>query len=370
MSKAHRLGSAAPNGNEVARVFDGKCLLIVGGSGSIGRALVHEILTRPEERPRTIRVISRTAPASTCASFASLADAADRPGWSGQAVQIEAMKGDVRDYSAVLAAVDGMDIIIHGAAMRDIPACEYSPGMAVTTNCLGADNIARAVRETGYQATHILAISSAKACSPTSVMGMTKALEERIFVAANAVALGAGVATRFFGIRLGNVLGSAGSVVPLFRDQISGGGPVTVTDAQMTRFVTTFDEAVEAIMSTLRTARPGEIVVPRPVSARIIDIARSLIGDRNVGTVFTGARPGERTHELLVSEDEFPRAVVRNDQIVIRPHLLELCAEPDEAPTVPLGAPYGSADCVSDQNTVDVLLERAGLLGVPTLRDP
>jgi len=334
------------------QVLEGKSILVTGGAGSLGGALVRRVLTGEAGLPAEVTIMSRSARTAG----GPLLD-------GGSRARVELVCADIRDPDAVGQAVRGADIVVHLAALRDIPACEHEPVEAVLTNCLGAANIVRAVRDAGYRAEVVLAASTAKACAPTSVMGMTKALEERVLVGAGAAALEAGGSTRFAAVRFGNLLGTAGSVVPLFVEQIRRGGPVTVTDARMTRFVSSVEDAVDGLLDALCTARPGEVVVPRALAARVVDIAHTLIGDRDMEIGFTGARPGERLHELLVSADECARTVERREAFVIRPALPRLAEEyPVTAdPVTRPVRPYGSEDEVADRAAVTALLERAGL---------
>ena len=162
--------------------------------------------------------------------------------------------GDVRDYHDVCSGVKGADIVINAAALKQVPTCEYFPEQAVLTNCIGAANIVRAIRENGYAVDSVVGVSTDKACKPVNVMGMSKAIQERIFIAANILAPD----TRYICVRYGNVLASRGSVIPLFHDQIRRGGPVTVTAPEMTRFLLSLEQAVDTVFAALRGANAGE----------------------------------------------------------------------------------------------------------------
>jgi FlaA1/EpsC-like NDP-sugar epimerase len=211
----------------------------------------------------------------------------------------------------------------------------------------------RAVREQRLDVEAVVGITTDKACKPVNVMGMTKALQERIIARAN---LDEGP-TRFLSARYGNVLASRGSVLPLFHDQIRHGGPVTVTTPEMTRFLLSLDDAVDTVFAALVEGAPGETYVPRAPAARIADVAAALVGDRDVPIVLTGVRPGEKTHEILVSEEESPRTVVRGAYLAIGAVLPELREE--RPADVPLGAEeYCSSDAVLDPAGVADLLAR------------
>ena len=185
--------------------------------------------------------------------------------------------GDVRDFDSVVAAVKDADVVIHAAALKQVPTCEYFPTEAVRTNVGGSSNLTRAIREHAPQVETVVGLSTDKACKPINVMGMTKALMERILIEAN---LDASNGTRFVCVRYGNVIASRGSVVPLFREQIAQGGPVTITMREMTRFLLSLDQAVDTVMACARDAQPGETYVPRAPAARIVDVAAVMIGDR------------------------------------------------------------------------------------------
>jgi UDP-glucose 4-epimerase len=228
--------------------------------------------------------------------------------------------GDVRDYGAVLYQLRGADVVFNASAMKQVPICEYAPFEGVLTNIVGAHNIVRAIRENDLSVELVVGISTDKACKPVNVMGMTKAIQERIFAQANLGTNG----TRFACVRYGNVVASRGSVVPLFLEQIRAGGPVTVTLENMTRFMMTLDKAVDTVFAAARSALPGETYIPKVPAARVIDVARVLINGRKIPIALTGIRPGEKVHEILVSEEECFRTIERNGYYVILPILPEL----------------------------------------------
>jgi UDP-glucose 4-epimerase len=181
-------------------------------------------------------------------------------------------------------------------------------------------------------------VSTDKACKPINVMGMTKAIMERILVEAN---MGQ-QHTRFICVRYGNVIASRGSVLPLFLDQIANGGPVTITHPDMTRFLITLDRAVDVVFAAMKEARPGEIYIPKIPAALITDVAEVLIAGRDIELVFTGIRPGEKMHEALISEEESFRSIERGDHYAISPMLPEL--EPETVAVRPLNGEYSSSD--------------------------
>jgi UDP-glucose 4-epimerase len=232
--------------------------------------------------------------------------------------------GDVRDYSSMLQAVREADVIFHAAALKQVPTCEYFPFEAVQTNILGAQNLARVILENDTSVEVVIGVSTDKACKPINVMRMTKAIQERILTQASLECS----KTRFTCVRYGNVIASRGSVVPLFLDQIRQGGPVTITLKEMTRFLLRMDQAVDTVFAAVHSGLPGETYVPTAPSARVVDIAEVLINGRGIPIIYVGIRPGEKVHEILVSEEECYRTVEREGYYVICPILPELRRAP------------------------------------------
>jgi UDP-glucose 4-epimerase len=265
--------------------------------------------------------------------------------------------GDVRDYADVCSALKDADIVVNAAALKQVPTCEYFPSQAILTNCIGAGNITRAIEENSYPVATVVGISTDKACKPVNVMGMTKSLQERILVAANVL----NRKTRFICVRYGNVLASRGSVIPLFHDQIRNGGPVTVTHPRMTRFLLSLNEAVDPVFAALRAARAGETFIPRAPAASVMNIAKALIGDRRVPIKVTGVRPGEKLHEVLVSEEEVHHCVKRGEYYVIRPMLPELGGRAAGQRNA-LNREYSSGDGVLSLSGTVQLLKRNRLM--------
>jgi len=209
----------------------------------------------------------------------------------------------------------------------------------------------RAIEETRSPVETVVAISTDKACKPVNVMGMTKSLQERIFVAANVL----NPRTRFICVRYGNVLASRGSVIPLFHDQIRNGGPLTLTVPEMTRFLLSLDEAVDTVFAALRHARPGETYVPNAPAATVENIARALIGKRRIQTRVVGIRPGEKMHEIMVSDEEAHHCVKRGKYFAIRPMLPELAGAGRKERSA-LARELSSADnVVNFKQTVELL---------------
>src|SRR3954464_9496069 len=245
---------------KAAMLFNGKTVLITGGTGSLGKVLVRRILSGKTGTPKKVIVFSRDEAKQHAMrlSYLHMKVSTDEAIYQNFRKVLEFRIGDVRDYAAVCSAVKTADIVVNAAALKQVPSCEYFPGEALMTNCMGAANIVRAIGENGYPVNTVVAVSTDKACKPVNVMGMTKALQERIFIAANIL----NAKTRFIGVRYGNVLASRGSVIPLFHEQISHGGPVTITVPDMTRFLLSLDRAVDTVFAALKTALPGEIYVP------------------------------------------------------------------------------------------------------------
>ena len=339
------------------RLFDGKRILITGGTGSLGKTLVRRLLTGEMGWPSKIIVFSRDEAKQYFMrlEFQNRVAATDEVAYRNFENLIEFRIGDVRDFAGVAAVLRDADYVINAAAMKQVPICEYYPYEAVRTNIEGAENIVRAIQQFTLPIDTVVGISTDKACKPVNAMGMTKAIQERIFVQGNMRCHG----TRLICVRYGNVLASRGSVIPLFHEQIRTGGPVTITTPDMTRFLLTLDEAVDTVFAALTGARPGEIWVPRAPAARIADVATALIGGRPIETVVTGIRPGEKIHEIMISDEEATRAVPRGRWYALAPMLPELEGG-DTAGC--LDREYSSADDVMELAGVHALLREKDLM--------
>jgi FlaA1/EpsC-like NDP-sugar epimerase len=341
-------------------LLDGKRVIVTGGTGSLGQVLARRLLEGELGVPEEVVVFSRSEALqhSMRLAFQHRRVATDDIVYDEERHQrLHFRIGDIRDYAAVSALLRGADVVFHAAAMKQVPTCEYHPIEAFRTNAMGAQNIARAISEQQLTIDTVVGISTDKACKPVNVMGMTKALQERILLEANLQSPG----TRFIVARYGNVLASRGSVIPVFREQIEHGGPVTVTTPEMTRFLLSLDEAVDTVFAALRDAQRGETYVPRVPTARMVDVAKAMIGDREIEIEFMGIRPGEKTHEVLVSEEEAPRTYDRGEYLAIQPILPEL--RPAEVEGEPYqGLEYSSADDLVGPDGVRELLERHGML--------
>jgi FlaA1/EpsC-like NDP-sugar epimerase len=334
-------------------MLDDATVLITGGTGSLGQTLVRRLLRGEMGTPKKLIVYSRCEAKQYAmkSTWKHAYSATDDIYYANFDELLEFRIGDVRDYASLQTAVADSNVLINAAAMKQVPACEYFPAQAVATNVTGAENIVRAMRGTPGLHT-VVGVSTDKACKPINVMGMTKALQERIFLEANIQQ----DHCRLVAVRYGNVLASRGSVVPLFKHQIAHGGPVTITMAAMTRFLLSLDRAVDTVFAAMSSAHRGEVFIPRVPSARVTDIATHLIGGRNIETVFTGIRPGEKIHEILVSEEEAFRTTERDDHYVIKPHLPEIAGEEASSP---LRGDYSSADGVIEGEALEALLATA-----------
>ena len=361
------MAESAASAMDRAGMLTGRRVLVTGGTGSLGQVLVRRILSGEAGVPAKVIVLSRDEAKQHAMRLAHLRQrvTTDETIYRNFDRILEFRLGDVRNYWDVAACVRDADVVVNAAALKQVPACEYFPDQAILTNCSGASNIVRAVAEHGYQVDCVVGVGTDKCCKPVNVMGMTKALQERIFIAANVGVRERSGRTRFVGVRYGNVLASRGSVIPLFLDQIARGGPVTVTVADMTRFLVTLDEAVDMIFHSIRLGRPGDILVPRTPAATIIDIAHALIGDRHVPVQVVGVRPGEKMHEVMVSEEECHRTRSDGQYYVISPMLPEI-GEPSAASE--LAGEYSSADNVIGLAETAALLRRNDLL--PPLSTP
>jgi len=335
-----------------------KRIVVTGGTGSLGKVLVRRLLSGELGKPKSIMVFSRdeTKQHAMRLAYQSRKAATDEIIYRNFEQLLQFQIGDVRDHHRLSAVLRNADVVFNAAALKQVPSCEYFPFEAVQTNIVGPANMVQAIRENRLPVETVVGISTDKACKPVNVMGMTKAIQERIFVQANMDCPN----TRFICVRYGNVLASRGSVIPLFHEQIRSGGPVTITTADMTRFLLSLDKAVDTIFAALKQANRGETFIPRVPSARVIDIAGVLIGNRPIKTVITGIRPGEKIHEILVSEEEVDRAVERGAYYAIKPMLPELRTVAKREIT--LGAEYRSADGPIGKTELAALLRKHKLM--------
>ena len=302
--------------------LDKKRILITGGTGSLGKVLTRRILSGQLGTPQSVVVFSRDEAKQheMRMEYLNRRSVTEDVMYHNFERTLQFKIGDVRDFHSVAQALTNVDIVFNAAALKQVPACEYFPYEAVRTNIEGAENIVRAIKELRLNIETVVAISTDKACKPTNVMGMTKAIQERIFLTANIDC----PKTRFVAVRYGNVLASRGSVVPLFLDQIEAGGPITLTDKKMTRFLLTLDQAVDTVFEAMQFAEAGETYIPKIKAALIADVVNALVGKKKIEVKETGIRPGEKLHEVLVSQEESLRTISRGDYFAIKSILPEV----------------------------------------------
>jgi UDP-N-acetylglucosamine 4,6-dehydratase len=321
-------------------VFEGKTLLITGATGSFGGAFIETLLS--EHAPETIRIYSRD----------ELKQSELQRRLSDHDHRLRFLIGDVRDLPRLSRALRGVDVVVHAAALKQVPTCEYNPFEAVQTNVLGAENVVAAAIENDVPLT--MSLSSDKAVNPVNLYGATKLCAEKIFTQGNSYS--GGSAARFASVRYGNVVGSRGSVVPLFKAQAPT-GVLTITDERMTRFWITLKQAVDFVIASLGRMGGGEIFVPRIPSMRVTDIADALAPDAERQVI--GIRPGEKLHEVLLTEDESRHSLEIETGYVILPEYASWrLREVEGGSPLPVGFRYSS-----DQNDqwldVDGLREMA-----------
>lgn len=276
-----------------------RTILVTGGTGSFGRRFTETVLR--DHKPRKLIILSRDE-----LKQSEMAQAfGDHPA-------LRFFLGDVRDRDRLLRAFQGVDFVLHAAALKQVPAAEYNPWESVRTNVIGAQNVIDAAIERGVR--RVIALSSDKAANPVNLYGATKLVSDKLFVAGNTyAALGE---TQLAVVRYGNVMGSRGSVLPLFK-QLRPSGRLPITDTRMTRFWITLDQAVAFVLRTLKAMRGGEIFVPKLPSMRIVDLARAIAPECEL--VEVGIRPGEKLHELMITAEDARKAIEYDDYYVVQP---------------------------------------------------
>jgi UDP-N-acetylglucosamine 4,6-dehydratase len=277
-----------------------KVILVTGGTGSFGRKFVDVILR--DHTPAKVIVFSRDELKQHEMRTAGF----DHP-------SLRYFIGDVRDLLRLRRAMQGVHIVVHAAALKQVPACEYNPIEAIMTNIMGGRNVVEAALDCGVE--RVMALSTDKAVNPINLYGATKMAAEKLFVQSNAYAGGTG--TRFACVRYGNVVGSRGSVVPVFIQQRDK-GRITITDERMTRFWLSVEQGVRFTIRCIEQMEGGEVFVPRIPSMRVVDLARMIAPGSAIEVI--GIRPGEKLHEVLVSEDEARHTLELEDMFVVEPH--------------------------------------------------
>lgn len=276
-----------------------KNVLITGGTGSFGKKFVEMMLQ--EYHPARLVVYSR----DELKQHEMRAAGYDHP-------SLRYFLGDVRDLERLRRAFHGIDIVVHAAALKQVPACEYNPMEAIKTNVLGSGNVIDAALDMGVE--RVVALSTDKAVNPVNLYGATKLAAEKLFIQSNAYA--GGRRTRFCCVRYGNVVGSRGSVVPIFLRQRQN-GRLTVTDERMTRFWIALEQGVRFVIRCAEQMRGGEVFVPKIPSTNVMDLAKAVAPEAEIEVI--GIRPGEKLHEVLVSEDEARTTVEMEDMFVVQP---------------------------------------------------
>jgi UDP-N-acetylglucosamine 4,6-dehydratase len=330
--------------------LEGKTVLVTGGTGSFGRRFIDTVLSRAA--PRKLIVFSR----DELKQHEMQVDMAARftPEQMGR---MRFFLGDVRDRQRLTLALRGVDIVVHAAALKQVPAAEYNPSEFIQTNVLGAENIVWAAL--ANRVGKVIALSTDKACNPANLYGATKLASDKTFVAANN--LSGDIGARFAVVRYGNVVGSRGSVAPLFQRLIAEGvRELPITDPRMTRFWITLNQGVDFVLSSLSLMRGGEIFVPKIPSMKMTDLAEAMAPGLPIRVI--GIRPGEKLHEMMISMDDARHVVDLGDRYAIEPAFVEFSRKSfaGDHPTVEDGFSYAS-------NTNDEWLSHEGLLTL--LRD-
>ncbi|MBN1230600.1 MAG: UDP-N-acetylglucosamine 4,6-dehydratase (inverting) [Anaerolineales bacterium] len=276
-----------------------KVVLVTGGTGSFGKKFIRILLD--EYKPEKVIVFSRD----------ELKQHEMRVAGFDQS-NLRYFIGDIRDDHRLLRAMQGVDIVVHAAALKQVPACEYNPMEAIKTNIMGSSNVVDAALDAGVK--KVLALSTDKAVNPANLYGATKLAAEKLIIQSNAYA--GGKATRLSCVRYGNVVGSRGSVVPVFLRQRAQ-GKLTITDERMTRFWLSLEQGVRFVIKCIEQMHGGEVFVPKIPSMNIVDLAKAMAPEADIDVI--GIRPGEKLHEALISEDEARSTVELKDMFVVQP---------------------------------------------------
>lgn len=280
--------------------INGKNILITGGTGSFGQAMTRKLLN--DFSPKSIRIYSRDELKQHEMRIAFQDD--DR---------LRFLIGDVRDLQRLERALEDVEVVFHAAAMKQVPACEYNPIEAIRTNVDGAINVIEACLNNEVK--KVIALSTDKAASPVNLYGATKLCSDKLFIQANNYSGARPI--RFSVVRYGNVMGSRGSVIPVFWQQLKKGKHLTITDKRMTRFWITLDQATDLVLSSLSAMHGGEIFVPKIPSMNVVDLALAMEPDAELD--FIGIRPGEKIHEALITPEEGMRTLELVDRYIIEP---------------------------------------------------
>lgn len=314
--------------------WSNQVVLVTGGTGSFGRKFVEIMLQ--EHHPAKLIVFSRDELKQHEMRMSGF-----------DHVDLRYFIGDVRDLNRLHRAMQGVDIVVHAAALKQVPACEYNPMEAIKTNILGSSNVIEAALDAGVS--KVMALSTDKAVNPINLYGATKLAAEKLFVQSNAYA--GGTATRYSSVRYGNVVGSRGSVIPVFikqRDQ----NKLTITDSRMTRFWLTLEQGVRFVIHCIEQMQGGEVFVPKIPSMKVVDIAKIVAPDAELKEI--GIRPGEKLHEVLIHEDEARATVELEEMYVVQPSAAWWFGHDWQKKGQPLADGFRYS---SDSNTVWLTLE-------------
>lgn len=304
-------------------VLDDASILVTGGTGSFGKAFLETALSH--HNPRRVVVFSRD----------ELKQYEMKQVW-GDDDRVRFFLGDIRDVDRLTLALQGVDYVVHAAALKQVDTAEYNPMEYVKTNVLGSENVIQASMRAGVK--KVLGLSTDKASSPANLYGATKLTADKLFISSNHYSFAQG--TVFSVVRYGNVMGSRGSVIPYFRSLVNEGLPLTITDPRMTRFWITLPQAVDFVISCLADMTGGELYVPRIPSTRVTDLAEAIAPGSEV--IEIGIRPGEKLHEEMISIEDSRKTVRRSDRYVVLPTLAEWGYANTEGEPVPEGFSYTS----------------------------
>ena len=284
---------------EVFMDWKNQVVLVTGGTGSFGKKFTKILLE--EKQPKKVIIFSRDELKQHEMQVGGFNDE-----------RLRYFIGDVRDRERLVRAMHGVDIVVHAAALKQVPACEYNPMEAIKTNIMGTANVVEAALDAGVA--KVLTVSTDKAVSPANLYGATKLAAEKLTIQSNAYA--GGSATRFSCVRYGNVVGSRGSVVPLFLKQRSN-GKITITDDRMTRFWLSLEQGVRFVIHSIEQMEGGEVFVPKIPSTKVTDLAKAIAPNAKLEII--GIRPGEKLHEMLISEDEARHTIELEKMFVVQP---------------------------------------------------
>jgi UDP-N-acetylglucosamine 4,6-dehydratase len=305
------------------RMTNNSSILITGGTGSLGKALIEELLAK--KSVRRIAIFSRDELKQS--QLREIYQNEDRLRW---------FLGDIRDLPRLKQALHGVDFVIHAAALKQVDTGEYNPMEFIKTNVLGSQNVIDASIEAGVK--KVVALSTDKASSPINLYGATKLTADKLFVAANNYSIAYG--TSFSVVRYGNVMGSRGSVIPFFQKLAAQGLPLPLTDKRMTRFWISIEQAVKFVLDSFDLMSGGELYVPRIPSMKLVDLANAISPNTEISEI--GMRPGEKLHEEMISADDSRRTLLLNDRYVVMPVVAEWGYVPPKGKSMEEGFAYRS----------------------------